>query len=162
MSKQVVTGPGFYKQRDGGKAEVVAIDACGNGVGLDSFRNAAVWFPSGTDFDCAATSLIAPWEDPPQTVTKQAWYVEKDGEGRLASVAPVSPAFWDVVVGPVDVTFTLPPKKEPRVVEGWVNVYEDCTGGTVHESPDEARRNAGRDSIGIFKVRFVEGEGDES
>lgn len=48
---------------------------------------------------------------------------------------------------------------EPKVVEGWINIYTHLTAGQIYETKARADANATFGRIACTRVRYTEGEG---
>jgi hypothetical protein len=80
-----ITEPGFYKQRDGGRAEIVGKCSLGSWVGINSAGEGSDWTCRGTLISqygqLDRRDLIAPWTEP-KKVMLDCWinmYLDEDG-----------------------------------------------------------------------------------
>lgn len=75
---------------------------------------------------------------------------------------------WSDAVGPVNESnlstnlrdfYKLTEHKEPKRVQGWMNVYDDGGNSSIFTSEEEARRNAISGRIACVYIDVPEGEG---
>lgn len=81
---------------------------------------------------------------------------------------PAATIRWSDAVGPVNTHgqrislfdfYKLTEHKEPKRVQGWMNVYDDGGNSSIFTSEEEARRNAISGRIACVYINATEGEG---